>query len=171
MISVPDAALLPITPRPVRCVNASITSSGKPCGYVGIGSGVTIPISSQWPVVVSLPFERSSRRPATAGAPGCGGQPSSGLDVPEAERFEVGQVEPADGPGDVAERVRPLVAVLRRVRQLAGPDGVEHDHAGARHGAAILVLGWTPSSDSSASSSGSSACRVRGRVTWVVVKI
>jgi len=27
---------------------------------------VTTPISSQWPVVVSLPFDRSTRRPAIA---------------------------------------------------------------------------------------------------------
>ena len=32
MISVPDAALLPSTPRPVRWANSSITSKGKPCG-------------------------------------------------------------------------------------------------------------------------------------------
>jgi len=30
-------------------------------------------MSSQCPAVVSFPFERSKRRPATAGAPGCGG--------------------------------------------------------------------------------------------------
>ena len=115
-------------------MNGSITSSGKPCGYVGNAVGVTTPISSQWPVVVSLPFERSSSRPATAGAPGCGGQPSSGIDVAEAERLEVGQVETADGAGDVAERVRALVPVLGCVRQLSGADGVEHDHARPRHG-------------------------------------
>ena len=68
MISVPEAALLPSTPRPVRCANSSIISNGKPCGYVGIGSGVTMPMSSQWPVVVSFPFDRSKSRPATAGA-------------------------------------------------------------------------------------------------------
>ena len=34
------------------------TSGGKPSGYVGMGSGVTMPISSQWPMVVSLPAER-----------------------------------------------------------------------------------------------------------------
>ena len=69
MISVPDAGRLPRTPRPVLCMNGSITSCGNPCGYVGIAVGVTTPISSQWPVVVSLPFERSISRPATAGAP------------------------------------------------------------------------------------------------------
>src|SRR6185295_6755303 len=37
----------------------------------------------------SLPLERSISRPATAGAPGCGGQPSSGstLPSPSASRF------------------------------------------------------------------------------------
>ena len=70
MISVPLAGTLPSTPRPVWFMNGSITSSGKPCGYVGIACGVTIPISSQWPVVVSLPRDRSKSRPATAGAPG-----------------------------------------------------------------------------------------------------
>ena len=47
MISVPEAGLLPSTPRPVRFMNGSITSSGKPYGYVGNGVGVTTPISSQ----------------------------------------------------------------------------------------------------------------------------
>src|ERR1700741_1150340 len=89
MISVPEAGLFPSTPRPVRCMNGSITSCGKPCGYVGNGVAVTTPISSQCPVVVSLPFERSSSRPATAGAPGCGGQPCSGsmFPSPSASRF------------------------------------------------------------------------------------
>ena len=36
------------------------------------------------------------------------------LDVAEAERLETRQVEPADGSGDVSERVRPFVPVLRR---------------------------------------------------------
>src|SRR5215203_3571522 len=94
MISVPDAGLLPRTPRPVRCMNGSITSCGKPCGYVGIAVGVTTPISSQWPVVVSLPFERSSRRPATAGAPGCGGQPSSGITFPSPSASSDGRSSP-----------------------------------------------------------------------------
>ena len=70
MISVPDAGLLPSTPRPVRFMNGSITSSGKPCGYVGNAVGVTTPIISQWPVVVSLPFERSSSRPGDRGRAG-----------------------------------------------------------------------------------------------------
>src|SRR5262245_20207999 len=94
MISVPDAGLLPITPRPVRFMNGSITSSGKPYGYVGNAVGVTTPISSQWPAVVSFPFERSSRRPATAGAYGCGGHPSSGLTLPSPNASRFGRSRP-----------------------------------------------------------------------------
>src|SRR4051794_7529788 len=94
MISVPDAGLLPSTPRPVWCMNGSITSNGKPCGYVGIGCGVTTPISSQCPVMVSLPLERSSSRPATAGAPGCGGQPSSGATLPRPRASRLGRSSP-----------------------------------------------------------------------------
>ena len=47
MISVPDAATFPITPRPVAAENRSMTSAGKPFGYVGIATSVRIPISSQ----------------------------------------------------------------------------------------------------------------------------
>src|SRR6188768_3684250 len=94
MISVPDAGLLPSTPRPVWFMNGSMTSSGKPCGYVGNAVGVTTPMSSQWPVVVSLPFERSTRRPAMAGAPGCGGQPSSGMTFPRPRASRLGRSRP-----------------------------------------------------------------------------
>src|SRR3970282_670156 len=89
MISVPDAGLFPRTPRPVRFMKGSITSSGNPGGKVGKSVGGRTPTSPQWPVVVSFPFERSTSRPATAGAPGCGGQPSSGSTFPgtSAARF------------------------------------------------------------------------------------
>ena len=94
MISVPDAGLLPSTPRPVRFMNGSITSSGNPYGYVGKAVGVTTPISSQWPAVVSFPFERSTRRPATAGAYGWGGQPSSGSTFPRPSASRFGRSSP-----------------------------------------------------------------------------
>ena len=55
------------------------------------------------------------------------------LDVAETERLEIGEVETADGAGDVAERVGALVAVVGRVRQLPRADGVEHDDARTRH--------------------------------------
>src|SRR5207249_12115247 len=60
-----------------------------------------------------------------------------GLDVPEAERFEVREIQASDGAGDVSERVRSLVAVLRGVGKLARTNGVEHDDTRPRH-AAIL---------------------------------
>ena len=63
------------------------------------------------------------------------------LDVAEPERLERRQVEAADGPREVAERVRALVAEVGRVRQLAGPDGIEHDHAGPGHAAILRPRG------------------------------
>ena len=62
------------------------------------------------------------------------------LDVAEAERLEARQVETADGARDVAEGVRPFVAVLGGIGQLTRADGVQHDHACSRH-AAILRRG------------------------------
>jgi hypothetical protein len=43
---------------------------------------VTIPIISQWPVVVSIPLLRSDSRPYTLGASGRGGQPAIGMTLP-----------------------------------------------------------------------------------------
>ena len=57
------------------------------------------------------------------------------LDVPEPESLERGQVETADGTGDVGESVGPLVAELCSVRQFARSDGVKDDDARSRHGA------------------------------------
>ena len=55
---------------------------------------MTTPISSQCPAVVSFPFERSSSRPATAGAYGCGGQPSSGSTLPSPSASMFGRSRP-----------------------------------------------------------------------------
>src|SRR5207244_880329 len=59
--------------------------------------------------------------------------PLQRLDVAETERLERRQVETADGPGDVAEGVRALVAEVGCIRQLARTDGVQNDDARARH--------------------------------------
>ena len=99
-----------------------------------------------------LPFERSSSRPATAGAPCMGATPSSGRDVAEPERLHGRQVETADGARDVAEGVRALVSELCCVRQGACAHTVEHDDARARHVLTILEP-WRPFSDCSASPS------------------
>src|SRR5438132_8685241 len=53
-----------------------------------------MPISSQWPSVVSLPLERSISRPATAGAPLIGGQPSSGSTLPRPSASRLGRSRP-----------------------------------------------------------------------------
>ena len=60
-------------------------------------------------------------------------------DVAEPERLEVRQVQPADGPGHVSERVRPFVAVFGGIRELTRSNGIEHDDARPRHAA---ILGW-----------------------------
>src|SRR6266511_696261 len=51
-------------------------------------------MSSQWPSVVSLPLERSRSRPATAGAPGMGGHPSSGSTLPSPNASRLGRSRP-----------------------------------------------------------------------------
>ena len=63
------------------------------------------------------------------------------LDVPEAQRLERGQVEPADRPRDVPERIRAFVAEIRCVGELAGPDRVEHNHARPGHPAILRPSG------------------------------
>ena len=61
MIAVPLAARLPRTPAtPMASVQGPTISGGKPRGKSASGSSRTTPIISQWPVIVSLPFERSA---------------------------------------------------------------------------------------------------------------
>src|SRR5260370_12194172 len=66
MIAVPDAALLPSQPRPVRRANSSSSTRGNPWGYVRNGRDRSTPQSSQCPVVESLPYERGSATPYAA---------------------------------------------------------------------------------------------------------
>src|ERR1043166_4588648 len=71
MICVPEAALLPIAPRPVRRENSLTMACGKPSGNVGKGRSGTTPIISQCPVTESFPAEASAIRPyAPCAAPG-----------------------------------------------------------------------------------------------------
>jgi len=46
MIAVPDAALFPRTPRPVRRENSAMISDEKPSGNTGKGRSSTMPIIS-----------------------------------------------------------------------------------------------------------------------------
>ena len=127
-------------------MNGSITSCGKPCGYVGIAVGVTTPISSQWPVVVSFPFERSKSRPATAGAPGCGGQPSSGITLPRPSASSAGRSRPPTARAtlpSVFDPSSPYEAASGNSPAPTASSTMTH----ARGIAAILGRGWKPSSD------------------------
>ena len=54
--------------------------------------------------------------------------------APEAQLDQArDRQRPAGTREDVIQRVRTLVAKGRRIRQLADPEGVEHDHKHARH--------------------------------------
>ena len=66
MICVPDAALLPSTPRPVRRENSAMISGAKPPGNVGNARSITMPIISQCPVTESFPADASAMRPIAA---------------------------------------------------------------------------------------------------------
>src|SRR2546427_3528786 len=57
MISVPEAALLPKYPRPVRRAKSSSRDGGKPRGYVRNGRSSITPQISQCPVVESFRSE------------------------------------------------------------------------------------------------------------------
>jgi hypothetical protein len=93
------------------------------------------------------------------------------LHVSEPERLEVGEIEAADRTRDVAQRVRSLVAVVARVRECSGADGVEDDHARSWHGAILWrsvtnVLGVI-------GILAFCACVITlaAGVTWIVVKV
>ena len=90
MITVPLAGWLPSHPRPVSRVNASMTSGGKPSGYVGNACVSTIPIISQWPVVVSLPALASAFLPHEARGASTGGTPRTSVMLPSP-------IEPSTG--------------------------------------------------------------------------
>ena len=63
MMAVPEAALLPRTPRPIRREKPAMTSGAKPSGKTGNGRSSTRPIISQWPVTESFPGDASRIRP------------------------------------------------------------------------------------------------------------
>src|SRR6266508_489974 len=90
MISVPDAAVLPSTKRPIASSNGWMTSGGKPFGYKGNGRSRTMPHISQWPVVVSLPAERSVSRPWPVPGPAVGTMPSIRVSRPRPRRSRFG---------------------------------------------------------------------------------
>jgi hypothetical protein len=61
-------------------------------------------------------------------------------DVAEPEAAERREIEPANPFGDVSERVRAGVAVVRGVGQFAHSAGIHHDHGRTWHCAAIMSI-------------------------------
>ncbi len=135
MISVPDAGLLPRTPRPVWFMNGSMTSSGKPCGIRRErrrrDHAHHLPVPGRRVLALRALEETAGHRRGTRLRRAA----LERHDVPEPEGLEVRQVEAADGAGRVAEGVRAFVSVLPCVRQLSSADGVENDDARPRHSA------------------------------------
>ena len=87
MIWVPDAARLPMTPRPVRLENSAMISGANPFGKTGNGRSSTIPIISQWPVTESFPADASAIRPyAPVRAPSSGAGPIAATRPRPSER-------------------------------------------------------------------------------------
>ncbi len=106
MISVPLAARFARIPgTPVAATKASTISGGKPRGKVASPSCSTIPIISQWPVMVSLPCERSAIRPWKATGAGSGGTPRIPVSRPSPMRPRTGRASPP-----TARLVLPMVS-------------------------------------------------------------
>ena len=138
MIAVPDAALLPSVPRPMRALElVDQRRAGSRAGNVGNGRSSTRPIISQWPVTESLPGDASAMRPNAPRGDRLGGDPRERRRrAPRPSERSVG-TRSGTLRGDVAERVAALVAVRARVGQLADADAVEDDDDDAlrrRHG-------------------------------------
>ena len=81
--------------------------------------------------------DRPSRSAGDRGRAGLGWAAFERLDVAEAERLEVREIEPADGARDVPQRVRSFVSELGCIGQLARAHRVQHDDACAGHGAIL----------------------------------
>src|SRR5437879_7428216 len=86
MISVPEAALLPKYPRPVRRAKSSSRDGGKPCGYVRNGRSSITPQISQCPVVESFPCDLGSATPCAAVGLTPGASPGMGRHLPKPSR-------------------------------------------------------------------------------------
>ena len=133
--SVPSRAGCRARRAPVASRSARSRRPGSRPGRCAARTGVTTPISSQWPVIVSLPGPSGRRRPWSDGVRG-GRAARERQRRAEAEPLQHRQVQAARGLGDVAERVGARVAVVGGVRQLARAAGVEDDDEGApSHGA------------------------------------
>src|SRR5881296_4442258 len=94
MIAVPEAALLPNQPRPVRRANSSSRVVGKPFGYVRNGLSSSTPQISQCPVVESFPLDLGSATPYAALGRMLPLRPRSGRHNPSPSRSRLGSLRP-----------------------------------------------------------------------------
>src|SRR5438552_13398080 len=94
MIAVPDAALLPKYPRPVRRAKSSSKDVGKPFGYVRNGLSSSTPQISQCPVVESFPLDLSIATPYAALGRILPLRPRSGRHNPSPSRSRLGILRP-----------------------------------------------------------------------------
>src|SRR5215212_7958922 len=94
MISVPEAGLFPMTPRPVSSSKRRTIQSGKPSGYVGNGSSRIKPIISQWPASVALAADSSTMSPCEAPGEPSGGTPSISVTLPRPSLRRLGRSRP-----------------------------------------------------------------------------
>ncbi len=129
MISVPEAATLPRTSLPTASSNGRMTSGGNPSGYVGNGSSKTTPVTSQWPVVLSLPADRSVSLPCAVPGSSLRDKSFHGSHGAQSERRQGRGIQPGHRVGDVAQCVRPGVPVRGCVGRRAHTERVaDHEH-------------------------------------------
>ena len=133
MISVPEAATFPITPRPVASLKRSIS-----CLRKAVGEGRERALGDD---AHHLPVpgggvhsEAALDQPAPDGR-GVRARraPGQRQHVAQPQLLQRRQLEAADRLGHVPERVRPGRAEPVGVGQVADADGVQHDHAGSGH--------------------------------------
>ncbi len=130
MISVPEAATLPITAAAGgRRERPPGRSAGKPSGYVG--NALRGDDAHHLPVARGrIHPEAALGQPAVDGrgvAPGRAARDRH--DVAEPEGLHGRHVEAAHRLGDVRKRRRSRRAEVGRVGQVARPDRIQHDHA------------------------------------------
>ena len=141
MISVPLAARFARMPGHAGLLHEGLDDLRREAvaGRRASPSLSTIPIISQWPVMVSFPCERSAIRPWNAAGNGSGGTPATAVTWPSPIRPSTGSESPP-----TARLVLPIVSEptspysrASGMRAAAGAVGDEDDEAAAVHGEVV----------------------------------
>ena len=134
MIAVPDAALLPMTARPVRRENSLDDLRGKSPGERR--ERAIEHDTHHLPVAGDRILARRRLRHSTNGRtrPVVGWR-SAQRDQPIESKRAQRRHSKRHAPGDVAQRVASAIAVRVGIRQLADPDAVHDDHNRTRESA------------------------------------